>query len=195
MNNFAVSLFDALATLATSPRSGVLVVLLVTAAVVDWRTFRIPNWLTLGGACVALAMAPFFSKPAHTGLLWALAGLATGLVVMLPLYAVKVMGAGDVKLMAMAGAFLGLPDTLYAVLFTFITGGIAAVAYAVFHQASRRMAANVRDIVQSLAFAAIAGKAPGPGLVKAASIGRLPYGVSIAFGTIAYVLIKQVGRG
>jgi prepilin peptidase CpaA len=56
------------------------------------------------------------------------------------------------------------------------------------------MAANLRDMVQSLAFAAIAGLPPGPGMARTASIGKLPYGVSIAIGTIAYVVIKQVGH-
>lgn len=195
MNDIAVSLLEPLAAVATSPRSGALVVLLVAAAVIDYRTFRIPNWLTLGGTCLALALAALLSKNGSTTLLLALGGLATGFVVMLPLYAVKVMGAGDVKLMAMAGAFLGMPDTLHAVLYTFITGGVAALAFAISHRVGKRMAANVRDMVQSMAFAAIAGKVPGQGASTVASVGRLPYGVSIAVGTIAYVLIKQVGRG
>lgn len=194
MNESAVSLLEPLAMLATSPRTGALIALLIAAAVIDYRTFRIPNWLTIGGAGVALALAALLPSTAHAGFLWALGGLATGFALMLPLYALKVMGAGDVKLMAMAGAFLGMPDTLYAVLYTFITGGVAALVFAVSHKASKRMAANVRDMVQSLAFAAIAGRPPGPGMAKAASVGRLPYGICISIGTIAYVVIKQVGR-
>jgi prepilin peptidase CpaA len=194
MNDIAVSLLDPLAALVTSPRTAALIVLLIAAGVIDYRTFRIPNWLTVGGACVALGLALFLPATTHPTFLWALGGLATGFVIMLPLYALKVMGAGDVKLMAMAGAFLGVPDTLYAVLYTFIAGGVAALLFAVYHKASKRMAANVRDMVQSLAFAAIAGLPPDPSMTRTASIGKLPYGVSIAIGTIAYVVIKQVGH-
>jgi prepilin peptidase CpaA len=194
MNDIAVSLFDPLATLATSPRTGVLIALLVAAAVIDYRTYRIPNSLTVGGTCVALGLALFLPATTNPTFLWALGGLGTGFVIMLPLYALRVMGAGDVKLMAMAGAFLGVPDTLYAVLYTFIAGGVAALVFAVSHKASKRMAANVRDMVQSLAFAAIAGQAPGSGMAKTASVGRLPYAVSITVGTVIYLVIKQVGH-
>lgn len=192
MNDIAVSLLDALARLATSPRTGALVALLVAAAVIDYRTYRIPNWLTVGGTGVALSLA--VALPGQPAFLWALAGLASGFAIMLPLYALKVMGAGDVKLMAMAGAFLGLPDTLYAVLYTFIAGGVAALVFAVSHKAGKRMAANVRDMVQSMAFATLAGQAPGPAMAGNASIGRLPYGICISIGAIACVVIKQVGR-
>ena len=194
MNDIAVSLLNTLTVLATNPRTGILILLLVAAAVIDYRTYRIPNWLTVGGTCVALGLALLLPATSHAGLLWALGGLAAGFVVMLPLYALKAMGAGDVKLMAMAGAFLGMPDTFYAVLSVFIAGGVAALAFAVSHKASKRMAANLRNMVQSLAFAAMAGQPPGSGMAKAASIGRLPYGVSIAVGTVAFLVIKQVGR-
>ena len=189
MNDIAVTLLDALARLATSPRAGALVALLVAAAVIDYRTYRIPNWLTVGGTCVALALA--VALPGQPAFLWALAGLASGFAIMLPLYALKVMGAGDVKLMAMAGAFLGLPD---AVLYTFIAGGVAALVVAISHRAGKRMAENVRDMVQSMAFATLAGQAPGPAMAGTASIGRLPYGICICIGTVAYVVVKQVGH-
>jgi prepilin peptidase CpaA len=193
MNDFAVSLLDALTKLATDPRAASLVTLLVIAGVIDVRTYRIPNWLTVGGACVALGLAILLPSSTHPGFLGAAGGLATGFAIMLPLYALRVMGAGDVKLMAMAGAFLGVPDTFYAVLCAFIAGGVAALVFAVAHKASKRMAANLRDMVESLAFAAMAGQAPGPGMAKAASVGRLPYAICIGIGTIAYVVIKQVG--
>jgi len=185
---------EVLTKLITQPRTAVLIVLLVAAAIIDWRTYRIPNWLTVGGMAFGLLYNTFFTTAFwHAGLLSALAGLGVGLVVLLPLYALRVMGAGDVKLMAMVGAFLGVGGTLTAVLFTFIAGGIAALAFALWHRAFRRMAGNVRDIVQWMAFAAVAGVRPTPTAPAAASVGKLPYGISICVGTIVSLAATQLG--
>lgn len=185
------SLHPLLGGLATNPGIA-LVVLVIAAAVIDVRSYRIPNWLTVSGMLVGLAWNTAVAPVAHTGLLWALGGLALGLVVLLPFYAVKVMGAGDVKLMAMVGAFVGFPGILYAVLFTFIAGGAVAVAFALTHRSTGRMAGNVGEITRNMAFGLMTGVRPTLPLA-AASIGKLPYGISIAIGTIAYVVAQQLG--
>jgi prepilin peptidase CpaA len=181
-----------LATLASQPRLNVLVALLLLAAIIDWRTYRIPNWLTVSGMVVGLLYNSIDPSPA-SGFWLALAGLGVGLVMLLPLYVLRVMGAGDVKLMAMVGAFLSVPDIIYAVLYTLITGGVAALAFAIYRRAFRRMSANVADIVQSMTFAAIAGYRPAPDMAGRISIGKLPYGVSIAVGTILWLMARLLG--
>ncbi len=184
---------ESFAKLLAQPQLVVLVVLLVTAAVIDWRTFRIPNWLTVGGMVFGVLYSAVSGQTLTSGPLNALAGLGLGLVALLPLYVLRVMGAGDVKLMAMTGAFVGFPNIIYAVLFTFVTGGIAAVAFAIRRRAFRRMTNNVTDIVQWMAFATIAGQRFTPGIAGGDSIGRLPYGASIATGTIAWLAARQLG--
>lgn len=181
-----------LAALFASPREAVLLALLATASVIDWRTYRVPNWLTAGG----MAFGLIFNTAAHGfmgGLLPALAGLAAGLALLLPLYVLRVMGAGDVKLMAMVGAFLGISQIAYAVLFTLIAGGAAALLFALYHRTTRRLAGNVAAIVQHVAFAAIAGVRPAPAASGHASAGRLPYAVSIAAGTLGYLAARLAG--
>ena len=121
---------DSLAQLATpdltDARLALLVVLLMLAAFIDVRTFRIPNWLTYCGAAIGLALGAAIQWRllgpvwAFDGFLWSLGGLAAGLALMQPMYALRVMGAGDVKLMAMAGAFLGLGQVVPAVLCVFV---------------------------------------------------------------------------
>ena len=127
-----------------------------------------------------------------SGLLPAAAGLALGIAVLLPLYALRLMGAGDVKLMAAVGAFIGAPEILYAVLFTFIAGGVAALAFAVYRKALRHTAANVLDTVQFMTFAAVAGVRPQP-MAGRTSIGKLPYGSCIAAGTLAWLTARHLG--
>jgi prepilin peptidase CpaA len=182
---------ETLAKLLAQPALLVLVLLLLTAAVIDWRTYRIPNSLTVGGTVLGLMFNSLV--PQHAGFLMALAGMALGLVLLLPLYMLRAMGAGDVKLMAMVGAFVGFPDIFYAVLFTFVTGGFAALAVAFHRRAFRRMTHNVMDMAQSMAFAALAGGRPTAAMAQGTSIGRLPYGVSIAIGTIGWLAARQLG--
>ena len=100
----------------------VLVLLLIVAAAIDVRTMRIPNWLTVTGAVMGLGLSAAIPwqelgpRWALDGFLWALGGMAAGLVLLLPLYALHVMGAGDVKLMGMVGAFVGMQQIVPTVL-------------------------------------------------------------------------------
>ena len=179
------------ASLTGSP-AVLLVILVIAAAVIDMRSLRIPNWLTVSGMLLGLAWNTALGSPFYTGFLWALGGLATGLAMLLPLYALRVMGAGDVKLMAMVGAFLGLPEILGAVLFTFIAGGIVALIYALAHRSAGRMVGNVLDITRFAAFGFMSGVRPSLAAMGP-SIGKLPYGISIAAGTIAWLAARQFG--
>ncbi|HEY0825517.1 MAG TPA: A24 family peptidase, partial [Ramlibacter sp.] len=145
------TLSASLLALAAQPGSGALVTLLVLAAVSDARTYRIPNTLTVGGMALGLATQTLTAPAASTGFLLAAGGLAAMLLCLVPLHALRVMGGGDVKLMAMVGAFLGLPDVLPALLFVFVAGGIAAVVAAVSRGRVRRLLGNVAAIVRGAA--------------------------------------------
>lgn len=186
-------LFEPLMMLATEPRTGVLFVLLVIAAVTDYRSYKIPNWLTAGGTAFALIYNTVVPFSLHAGFLWGLGGFVLGFLVMLPLYALGVMGAGDVKLMAMVGAFLGVSDTFNAVIATFIVGGVAALVFALFNQALARMLGNVKSVAQAMLMSAIGGFRPDARIEASQSVGKLPYGVSISMGTMGYVVARQLG--
>src|SRR5206468_8176278 len=95
------------------------------------------------------------------------------------------LGAGDVKLMAMSGAFLGTPQVLLAVLFSMAAGGAVAFAYALHRRAAGQVLANVRDTLIANAFAMSAGQQPTP--LAAPSIGKFPYAIAICLGTLAWV--------
>ncbi len=187
------SLLELLAMLIKEPRTAVLFILLVMASVSDYRTYKIPNWLTLSGIVFALiynTAVPFYRD--H-GFLWALGGLMIGFLIMLPCYALRIMGAGDVKLMAMVGAFLGVADTLHAVIFSFIVGGIAALGFALFNKSLVRMLGNVKSVTQMMMLSVIGGFRPDVQIEAGKSVGKLPYGICISIGTVAYVVAKQLG--
>ncbi|TFY96893.1 A24 family peptidase [Ramlibacter rhizophilus] len=176
--------------LLLNPGTGVLIALLLAAAWIDWRTMRIPNWLTVAGMCWGLLWNAVSAPTVMEGVLTAVGGLALGLGLFLPLWLLRVMGAGDVKLMAMVGAFLGALATFKAIVFVGLAGGIVVLAYAVANGSAGRLARNVRDLVYSAALPGVPAWRPSE---ATPSLGRLPYGVSIAAGTIAYLLLRQLG--
>jgi prepilin peptidase CpaA len=166
-------------------RELVLAVLVLVAMVSDLRTFRIPNWLTFGGAAAGLALGALGGEA-----LTALQGLGLGLAMLLPLWLAGVLGAGDVKLMAMVGAFLGFPEIAGAALMVFIAGGALAMGYALWLRQTGRMLRNVQEALMTSAFAISAGVKPQ--LAAMPSIGKLPYGVGICVGTLAWLVYRHL---
>lgn len=187
------AVLELLAMLVSDLRMLALFALLAVAAVSDWRSYRIPNWLTFGGALFALVYGTLAARTPAVGAASAFGGLGIGFAAMVPFYVIGIMGAGDVKLMAMAGAFIGPEQTLMAVLFTFIAGGVAAMVFAIHRRRVGHMLANVKDAAQGVMFSGIAGIRPSGRINASLSIGKLPYGICIAAGTAIEVLAHQLG--
>jgi len=169
----------------------VLLLLFLSGAVVtDLRARIIPNALVLAGAFTGLALAAL--HPEGIGFLRALGGLALGLVMFLPVYALRAMGAGDVKLMSMTGAFLGPAAIVEAALWVLLTGGALALAFALRRGVARRMAVNLREMFFSAAASVQIRTLPdfsaGP-----QTAARLPYAVAIALGVAGYLLARHLG--
>jgi prepilin peptidase CpaA len=184
---------DLLRMLVVDGRTGVLIALLVVAACIDIKRNRIPNWLVFGGAVYGLLYNTLFPVyPREVGILFALGGWGVGLAMLLPMYMLRVMGAGDVKLMAMAGAFLGASATFNAGIATFIAGGVLAIAVGLSAGTVVRMVRNVAMMFRGtmLTFATGVG---GLTVHGGPSAGKMPYGVAIATGTIGYLILAQLG--
>jgi prepilin peptidase CpaA len=97
-------------------------------AVVDLRSRRVPNPLTVGLALTGVTLA--FLHVTKLGVPMALAGFACGLLLMLPGHVIGATGAGDVKLFAAIGTLLGPAGILSAFIYTAIAGGLLALAVA-----------------------------------------------------------------
>ena len=103
-----------------------LVVLIVLAAREDLKTRKIPNLIT--GPAFLLGLVVHLAMGGSHGLLWALAAGVLAGALLLPGWLMKFMGAGDVKLMAAIGAWLGSPRlALYAALFSLVAGGVISI--------------------------------------------------------------------
>lgn len=186
-------------TIAISVLS-VLAVLLLTAAWSDYKHHRIPNSIVFSGVVLGILLNSLLAHglgfaspyaPGAGGFVFALTGLGLGLACLLPFYFLRAMGAGDVKLMAMVGAFLGPADLLGAVLFTFLAGGAMALVVVARGQAWGLLGQNLRVMLLGGLLNASAGKLPALES-PAQSVGKLPYGVAIATGTLSWMLWKAL---
>lgn len=164
-----------------------IVLLGVAACVWDIRTRRIPNALTLGGAVAALAMQ--ISIGGLDGGMTALGGWALGLVLFLPLFALGGMGAGDVKLLAAFGAWMGPWNTVQTALAAGVIGGVLALGLALSRNYMGQAFANMWSL---LAFWRAAGLRPHPTLTLDAHAGpRLAYAIPISLGAIIVLWAQQ----
>ena len=102
-----------------------LTTLLIVATVWDLRHRRIPNEWTAAGVVVALTLGILDGHVGSTVL-----GLAAGLAVGLPLFALGAVGGGDSKLIAASGAFLGPVPLVSALAYAGVAGGLMALVAA-----------------------------------------------------------------
>lgn len=105
-----------------------LFVLLLISIISDFKSRRIPNILIGVGLLCGLLLAGFNLNGDITPLQSVL-GALLGLAMLLPIYLLGKMGAGDVKLLAMCGSFLGVQATLMAGLCTLLAGGFFALIW------------------------------------------------------------------
>lgn len=175
--------------------------LLVLVCAADLRVRRIPNRAVVAGLLVAIAwhgVAPagdgLFDHdfPGGLGLAASLAGAAAAFTGFLVLYLAGTMGAGDVKLVTMLGAFFGLSMLPALVLAVFATGGVL-VALRLFDGARRRAVfANLRIIL----FGRLATLAGGVGPrfdPRTDSADRLPFALAISGGALVTAIVQWSG--
>ena len=99
------------------PRDVVLAALLLGACWTDVRTQKIKNVLTFPVMVTGILMAPLFAEHWYLGL----AGWGADFLAALPAFVMgQTLRAGDVKMLAAAGALVGPEIAVHAVLFSFV---------------------------------------------------------------------------
>ena len=176
-----------------------MLVLLLLAAKQDVNSHRISNKLVLVGVFIGLVLNGLLPEglgfnsqvPGALGWLAALKGLAVAMAVFLPLYLLRAMGAGDVKLMGMVGAFIGPNDVLGAVLATLVAGGVMALLVTMWSKQLGAMLQNIKLIFYGSAVKLSIGKAPLMNDLPV-SVGKLPYALAITLGTFTYLIWQRL---
>jgi prepilin peptidase CpaA len=156
------------------------------ACVTDVRSRRIPNALTFGAA--TLGLIAHASTGGIAGALTSFGGLALGLGLFLPFFLLGGMGAGDVKLLAALGAWVGLADVFWLAMYTSIIGGVLAVTVSL---ARGYLGTALRNIWTLIGFWKIAGPRAMPGLtLQDSPAPRLAYAVPIFLGTVVTLWLR-----
>lgn len=143
---------------------------LCVAVITDLSDRRIPNIVV--GLMLAFGLTMQLLTGASSALVFGLGGIATGLLILLPFYMLGGMGAGDVKLLAAAGSFLGPQGALIAGLLTLGAGavlGLVVIAY--------RYLSVLRPARSSTAVP-----------VQTTAPAQLPYSLAISAGTLITVM-------
>ena len=167
----------------------VLLVLLLTAAVFDVVYRRIPNWLTVSGVVLGLAMNTVIGAP-EAGLVFALIGLAVAFSIYAGLYALRAMGAGDVKLMAAVGALVGWERWFGIFFVTALIGGLMALILVLARRRLKKTLFNVSFILSEMKSGRPAYLANEELDVKNKKALGLPHGAVIAVSTVFYLAIS-----
>ena len=149
---------------------------LAVATYTDLRSRRIPNWLVL----------PFFGIGVAVSLAWhgwhglgqSLSGAGLGLLLFGILFLMGGMGAGDVKLCAAIGAWIGPVQTMYALVLTGLAGGAMALAWA----AGGGFLGELFRHAGELAFGAKQER--GEAVLTNPLRRKMPYAPAIALGTL-----------
>jgi len=177
----------------------ILMVLLLLVTREDIRSHRIPNKLVLVGVVLGLGLNGLlpgglgFNSEVPGGIGWLVAfkGLLLGIVVLLPMYLLRAMGAGDVKLMGMVGAFLGTGDLVGVVIATLIAGGLMALAVALWSRQLVNMLQNIKLMLFGGLLKMNSGQLPTMNDLPV-SVAKLPYAVAITAGTLGYLIWQRM---
>ncbi len=163
---------------------GLVSVILVVAAVIDGRELKVPNWITFPLIISGwLASGVIYGWAGVGASLW---GTAVGLGLLLPAYAIGGMGAGDVKLLAGVGAWVGATQTFWAFIVSAILGAIIAVIMVVVSRKWRHHQKQFLSIITEIMVIRSPSKLSEIAAERKPSMMLLPYGIPIAIGTIGY---------
>ena len=164
-------------------RETIWILTLAFALYAGWRdllTRRIPNWLTVSGMVVGLAVNSILGG--WYGARMSLEGAGAALGIMLPLVLLRGFGAGDWKLMGAIGALMGLQPMLLVLLAGFLISAILAVVQILLTKRVKTTARNMYTLVHGLL---AIGIRPNPEIsLDNPALMKLPFGAAITMAIV-----------
>jgi prepilin peptidase CpaA len=167
---------------------GLAVALALIAGWTDWRSRRIPNWLTVPGFLIGVSANVLASG--WVGLKTSLLGAGLGLLLLLPLVFLRSLGAGDWKLAGALGAFVGWQALVNLLMGSVLVAGIMALGLVIY---KRRFKQTLHNMGRMLALM-VSFRMPGTevSLDNPQSL-KVPYGVALALTTLVFGIGKMWG--
>jgi prepilin peptidase CpaA len=147
---------------------------------IDWRTHRLPNWLTVTGFTVGVCANGLFFGWA--GMKAALIGAGIALAILLPVVLLRGLGGGDWKLMGALGAIVGRGEILQLLMASLLVAALFAVVQMI---RQRRVLVTLRNMWELLRGFFIFGLKPNAEFsLDNAGASTLPFGVAAAAATV-----------
>jgi prepilin peptidase CpaA len=176
---------------------------MLVAAFIDLWKFKVPNKLTfpiiITGWLLGLANS-FGLGAGDGGIVSALAGTALGFALLIPVYAIGGMGAGDVKMTmgfgSWIGAFYGINtgtdvDGASIIFWAFVSGvivgGIIGLVMILCRGQYRQNAQHLREILGDMFKSKGIGEIADKANSRRPRWHRLPYGVPLCIGFLGYL--------
>ena len=167
---------------------GLAVALALIAGWTDWRSRRIPNWLTVPGFLLGVSLNVLAAGWA--GLKTSLLGAGLGLLVLLPFVFLRSLGAGDWKLAGALGAFVGWEAMADLLMGSVFVAGVMALGLVIYKGRFKQTMRNIGRMLASL----LTFHMPGAevSLDNPESL-KVPYGVALALTTLLFGVGKMWG--
>jgi prepilin peptidase CpaA len=147
----------------------------------DWRTRRIPNWLTVSGLGIGILLNVWASG--WLGLKASLLGAGLGLLLLLPFVFLRSLGAGDWKLAGALGAFVGWQALIDLLIGSIFVAGVMALILVIYKRRFKQTLRNIWGMLASM----VTFRMPGAevSLDNPQSL-KVPYGVALALTTLLF---------
>ncbi|HYM98748.1 MAG TPA: prepilin peptidase [Aestuariivirgaceae bacterium] len=148
------------------------ILLMLTAAVSDLRSYRLPNWLVAAVASLFIVAAAATGMPLSLALWHGLAGVLV-LIAGFGLFTAGVIGGGDAKLLAAVALWIGWTKLATFIFYTALAGGALAIVMLIWEFFRLHVELTAGN--------------PNSSLIKRITSLKpdLPYGVAIAAGACA----------
>jgi len=165
-----------------------LAALVVAAGITDLRSRRIPNWLSLAGLLAGLALGLMTGGIAGAGR--ACLGMGLAFLIYFPLYLVRGMGAGDVKLMAAVGALAGPSNWLIIFFFTVVVAAVFTVVAVILRGRLGKTLRNTGWLIWELAHLRPPYLRHEELDVRSERAFRLPHGAFVTLGALLFLILR-----
>jgi prepilin peptidase CpaA len=157
------------------------IVLTLVAAFVDFRTRKIPNWLTVPSLFAGITLHAV--TRGWPGAKLSLEGAGLALALVLPLVLLRALGAGDWKLMGAVGAFLGPIMVLFVLFGSILVSGLMAMVEMIRAGRARETFRNLVVLVRG--FISFGLRPNSKVSLDNPELLKLPFGVAVAVSTVA----------
>lgn len=153
----------------------------------DWRSRRIPNWLTVTGLLLGIAANTWAAG--WQGCKASLLGAALGLGLLLPFFLLRGLGGGDWKLVGALGAFLGPTRLIGVLIITVLVNAAMALVLIIWKKRLLQTLRNLGRIIGAL----FSLHLPGSDLsIENPQAVKVPFGVAVSVSVLLYAAM-QVG--